>query len=53
MREVDKRQDAAIVDVRLNNAAQGEQLDNIEKTVGELKTGQRKILERLSVRRQD
>lgn len=49
VREVDKRQDEAIVGVQLNNATQGEQLSNIEKTVGELKKGQREILKRLPV----
>ena len=44
---IDDRQDAAIVDVQLNAAVQGEQLDNIEESIEDLKDGQREILKRL------
>lgn len=47
VREVDKQQNAALVDVQLNAAVQGEQLDNIEDSIEDLKKGQREILKRL------
>ena len=46
-RDIDDRQDVSIVEVEKTVAVQGEQLDNIEKSIGELKIGQREILKRL------